>query len=67
MNVLALIQARLKKAARIAAAQKASLVYRGVPYAKARGKIKGGAPPPPHIVLWSKGLCPCFFNVGTNA
>jgi len=35
MNVLALIQARLKKAARIAAAQKVSLVYRGVPYAKA--------------------------------
>lgn len=35
MNVLALIQARLNKAARIAAAQKASLVYRGVPYAKA--------------------------------
>jgi len=35
MNILALIQARLNKAARIAAAQKASLVYRGVPYAKA--------------------------------
>jgi hypothetical protein len=34
MNVLALIQAKQKKAAAIANAHKVFLVYRGVPYTK---------------------------------
>lgn len=34
MNVLALIQAKQKKAAALANARKVSLVYRGVPYTK---------------------------------
>ena len=34
MNVLALIQAKQKKAAALASAQKTTLVYRGVPYIK---------------------------------
>lgn len=34
MNVLAMIKAKMEKAQRIANAQKVSLVYRGVPYAK---------------------------------
>lgn len=34
MNVLALIQAKQKKTAALSNAQKATLVYRGVPYTK---------------------------------
>jgi hypothetical protein len=34
MNVLALIQAKQKKAAALKNAQKSTLVYRGVPYGK---------------------------------
>lgn len=34
MNVLAMIKAKLQKAARLREAQFASLVYRGVPYIK---------------------------------
>jgi len=34
MNVLALIQAKQKKAAALKTAQKSTLVYRGVPYSK---------------------------------
>ena len=34
MNVLAMIQAKQKKAAALQSAQKTTLVYRGIPYSK---------------------------------